>query len=155
MIYTKQPNDIRYRLVNLRLWDRSVSMGEFPSDHQVQDDSLYEVLEVEHSDGSREIIPDENGKEHAYCRVDSGRIEVIFSGNRVRKEVRPCVGHLSVVYKNRKGIRYHFPRIEGSSGSEDSPNIIYKALIGTNIQDSDVQIVGDQYFVSAFKLERG
>lgn len=149
MEYMKKSGDCEYRLVNLRTWDRLVSFRKFPDNGKVRDNSQYQVLEIKEHDGTRRIVSDNEPKESAQCSILNGKIQIIFSGTRVREETIPCVAHLYIIYKNRPGIRYHFPRVEQVRATANE--IIYEAHIG-NIAPADIAIIGDEYFTSAFDL---
>lgn len=152
MAYQRKDGDKSYRKINLRQWDELDRWGEFTDPREViTDHSAYIVIEVEHGDGSKEIIPDEfdgNRQEVVGYQIQQdGKIIINFNGPRSKVE-GPCMGHLFLYYKNQQGIRYHFPRITTPGTTS------YSAQIGNNINSQDIEIRGDQYFDSVFICRR-
>ena len=66
--YDRQPGDVRYRIVNLKAWDRENSWVEFTNDH-IESQARYCLLEIEHGNGTTELRNAGELKEKVYWKL--------------------------------------------------------------------------------------
>lgn len=148
--YDRQPDDVRYRIVNLKVWDRENAWMEFTNDH-IESQARYCLLEVKHKDGKTELCNTDERKERAYWKLtNDGILTLTFQGENALRE-GPFLGHIFLTVPGKMKIRYAFPRVQGEKVSNQMKltyHISAKHLIST------LQVEGDRYFNQIFVLER-
>ena len=150
MIYDKQPNDKRYRLVNLKAWDRENKWQEFSSNH-IENNNRYIMLEIEREDGTIELRESGVAKEKVFWNIaKDGKVTITFQSENALKE-GPFLGHLYLQIPDKNGIRYAFPRIDGEKIS-NRLECVFQLMPNSEI--NELQVVGDKYFEQVFVLEK-
>lgn len=147
MTYKKQSGDKEYRLVNLRQWGCKDKMKPFQGD-TVEND-WYMVLEVLREDGTTQILGAGGQKSRVAWKIEGGELKIAFYHPKAPKD-GPCVGHIFLTYKNRKGLRYYLPTFMVTGANKS----VYTVKLGTGIDSSNFQMEGDAYFNSVFELIR-